>query len=37
MGYIILKEHIDTCVSKKFKNGDEMIVDETIELIKRMK
>lgn len=37
LGYIILKDHIDTCVSDKIKNGDKTIVDETIELIKRMK
>ena len=37
LGYIILKDHIDTCVSEKIKNGDEYIVDETIELIKKLK
>lgn len=37
LGYIILKDHIDTCVSDKIRNGDENIVDETVELIKKLK
>lgn len=37
LGYIILKDHIDTCVSEKIRNGDERIADETVELIKKLK
>ncbi len=37
LGYIILQDHIETCVSEKIKNGDENIVDETVELIKKLK
>lgn len=37
LGYIILKDHIDTCVSDKIRQGDETIVAETVELIKKLK
>lgn len=37
LGYIILKDHIDTCVSEKIRSGDETIVEETVELIKKLK
>ena len=36
-GYIILKDHMDTCVVEKIKAGDTEIVDETIELMKKLK
>ena len=36
-GYQILEEHLATCVSEKIKAGDESIVSETVELIKKLK
>ena len=35
-GYLILEEHLATCVSDKIRAGDESIVSETVELIKRL-
>ncbi len=35
-GYQILEEHLATCVSEKIKAGDEGIVSETVELIKKL-
>lgn len=37
LSYLILEEHFETCVSDKIKSGDEEIVQETMELIKRLK
>lgn len=37
LGYIILQDHINTCVSEKIKNNDNKIIDETMELIKKLK
>lgn len=34
---ILLKEHLETCVVEKIKNGDEDIVLETLDLIKKMR
>lgn len=36
-GYIVLKEHMETCVAEKVRNGDGEIMDETLELIKKLK
>ena len=35
-GYQILEEHLATCVSEKIRAGDESIVSETVELIKKL-
>ena len=35
-GYQILEEHLATCVSDKIRAGDESIVSETVELIKKL-
>ena len=35
-GYLILEEHLATCVSDKIRAGDESIVSETVELIKKL-
>ncbi len=35
-GYIVLEEHMNTCVSEKIRAGDENIVKETVELVKRL-
>ena len=37
MGYIILKEHMETCVSEKIRKNDSEIIDETMRLIKNLK
>ena len=37
LGYIVLKDHIETCVSDEIKKGNTDIIDETIDLIKRLK
>lgn len=36
-GYIILKEHMETCVVEEIQNGNTEIVSETFELIKKLK
>lgn len=35
-GYLILEDHMQTCVSEKIKEGDGEIVKETVELIKKL-
>lgn len=37
IGYIILKEHMETCVTEEIKNGNDKIIDEAIELIRKLK
>lgn len=37
VGYIILQEHIQTCVAEKLKQGSTEILTETIDLIKKLK
>lgn len=37
LGYMVFKEHMETCVSDRIKSGDSEIIDETIELIKKFK
>lgn len=37
LGYIILQEHMQTCVVEEVKKGNEAIMEETIELIKKLK
>lgn len=37
LGYIILKEHMDTCVTEEINKGNAEIIEETIELIKKLK
>lgn len=34
---ILLKEHLETCVTEKIKSGEVEIIKETIELIKTMR
>lgn len=36
-GYIVLKDHLATCVADDIKNGDMAAVDEAVELIKKLK
>ena len=35
-GYLVLEDHMRTCVSEKIRAGDENIVKETVELIKKL-
>ncbi len=37
VGYMILKEHMDTCMTEKIKNGDTGVTDEVFELVKKLK
>lgn len=37
LGYIILGSHMETCVAEEIRNGNEAIIGETIELIKKLK
>lgn len=37
VGYIVLQEHMQTCVVEEIKNGNEAIMEEAIELIKKLK
>ena len=37
VGYLILQEHMNTCVAEKIKNGDEGIIEETMDLMKKLK
>lgn len=37
IGYIILKEHMETCVTEEIQNGNTAVIDEALELIKKLK
>lgn len=37
LGYLVLQEHMKTCVVEEVKNGNEAIMEETIELIRKLK
>lgn len=37
VGYIILEEHMQTCVIEEIRNGNNDIVAEAVELIKKLK
>ena len=36
-GYIVLKEHMETCVVEEIHSGNEQIMEEVIELVKKLK
>ncbi len=36
-GYVILKEHMETCMVEQIKKGNTDIVEEAVELIKKLK
>lgn len=36
-GYLILKEHMETCVVEEIQKGNVGIVDEAVELVKKLK
>ncbi len=35
-GYLVLEEHMDTCVTEMIRAGDPDIVKETVELVKKL-
>lgn len=37
LGYIVLQEHMQTCVVEEVKRGNEAIMEEAIELIKKLR
>lgn len=37
LGYVILQEHMNTCVKEEVMEGNETIMDETMDLIRRLK
>ena len=36
-GYIVLRSHMGACVAEELRNGNDAILDETLELMKRLK
>lgn len=36
-GYLILQEHMESCVAEEIKKGDTAVIGETVELIKKLK
>lgn len=36
-GYIILQEHMETCVAEEVRKGNEQILEEAVELMKKLK
>ncbi len=36
-GYIVLKEHMETCVVEEIHSGNKQIMEEVIELVKKLK
>lgn len=37
LGYVILQDHMQTCVAEEVKNGNEDILVEAVELVKKLK
>ncbi len=37
LGYVVLQDHMQTCVAEEVKKGNEEILTEAIELIKKLK
>ena len=36
LGYVMLQDHMETCVVEEIQNGNTAIVDEAIELVKKL-
>ena len=36
-GYLILREHLESCVTEGIKAGDQTMMEEVIELVKKLK
>ncbi len=37
LGYVILQDHLESCVTEQVKSGNNDIMNETIDLIKKIK
>lgn len=37
VGYMVLKDHMKTCMSEEIKQGSTEVIDEAVELIKKLK
>lgn len=37
IGYLVLREHMETCVVEEIKKGNTAIVDEAVELVRKLK
>ena len=37
LGYVMLQDHMETCVVEEIQSGNTAIVDEAIELVKKLK
>lgn len=37
LGYVILQDHMQTCVAEEVRNGNEDILVEAVELVKKLK
>ena len=36
-GYLILQEHMKTCMTEEIQNGNTAVIDEALELVKKLK
>ncbi|MCI2049891.1 MAG: metal-sensing transcriptional repressor [Lachnospiraceae bacterium] len=36
-GYVVLRDHLDACVTDEIRKGNDGIMDETVELIRKLK
>lgn len=36
-GYCLLQDHMESCVTQKIKSGDDEVIKETVDLIKKLK
>lgn len=36
-GYLVLKDHMETCVAEEIRKGNQDIIAETVELVKKLK
>lgn len=36
-GYMVLKSHLEACVAEELRQGNDAILDETVELMKKLK
>ena len=36
-GYVVLKSHMESCVAEELREGNDGILDETVELMKKLK
>lgn len=37
LGYMVLRDHMSSCVVEQIRGGNDAIVDETVELMKKLK